>query len=171
MKYIYLEVAIMGNSIKYMEQWQRVGRWHNRFREISEGVLLERESDYYQDVVFAFFINCYHLKDWIKNDSCAGVLRDEVEKYVSSNLELAICGDICNGLKHLKLKATTKSKQNPIWGKRDFKLKLGNERPKFSASYGIDTKSGSVDAFDLANRCIALWASFIDRKEGKNGNV
>ena len=52
---------------KYLEQYERMQRSYDRFREINSR-LADKVSSDYEDDVFAFFMHCYHLKDWIKND-------------------------------------------------------------------------------------------------------
>ena len=53
--------------------------------------------------MLAFFMNCYHLKDWIKNDISDTSLNAAVEDYINQNACLKLCADICNGAKHLDL--------------------------------------------------------------------
>jgi len=57
------------NSRKWFEQFRRVKRWYTRFKSIDEGRPDTLTLDGYLDEVYAFFQNCYHLKDWIKNDA------------------------------------------------------------------------------------------------------
>lgn len=40
---------------------------------MDQGQVYDRSSEHYDDEVFAFFLYCYHLKDWIKNDTAAGL--------------------------------------------------------------------------------------------------
>ena len=54
---------------KITEQFNRVKRWHKKFEEISKGKAHNQESNYYKDVMYAFFQNCFHLKDWVINSS------------------------------------------------------------------------------------------------------
>jgi len=152
----------MVNSSKYREQFDRVKRWYERFREIDQGRLHNRPSDYYQDDVYAFFLNCYHLKDWIKNDPNVRP-RENVEEFINTNEALKLCADICNGLKHLKRDPRkSRSGKDPQFGKRDFRLSLPEST--ISVKYTIDTADGSVDAFELATKCLRAWEDFIASK-------
>ena len=54
----------MGGSGSASRQWKRVGRWFERFSNTARGRDHDRESDAYQDEAYAFFLNCFHLKDW-----------------------------------------------------------------------------------------------------------
>jgi hypothetical protein len=145
---------------KYPEQWDRVHRWYIRFREISEGKLHDRQSDFYQDDVYAFFMNCYHLKDWIKHDPTASSLSTKVEAFITDVQEMALCADICNGIKHLVL-SKPRSTENPHFGQRLFKVGVGTQPTTIAVEYTIDTASGSIDAFDLATRCLKAWEGFL----------
>ena len=55
------------------------------------------------DDTYSFFIHCYHLKDWLANDDTFGRSRREIEKFVAGTPALALCGDVANSIKHLKL--------------------------------------------------------------------
>lgn len=151
----------MSSSSKCLEQFERVKRWYDRFNEINSGRKHDHSSDYYEDVVYAFFINCYHLKDWIKNDESAGAVAMGVEGFVDDNNELSLCGDICNGVKHLKLTGS-RSGQNPQFGQRKFAVKVGGSETTISVKYSIDTSNGPIDAFDLATKCLGAWKNFIE---------
>ncbi len=145
---------MMSNLSKYEEQFNRVLRWYERYKEINNGILHTKESDNYQDDVFAFFMNCYHLKDWIKNDPSLTSKNLDVESFVSNNNDLSLCADICNSIKHLKLNSK-RSNRNHNFGSRKFKFNLGNYfiSPKYSV--------GNQDAFDLATKCVEAWKKYI----------
>jgi len=150
----------MNSSSKYLEQFNRVKRWYERFAIIDGGRQHDQPSDNYQDEVYAFFVNCFHLKDWIKNDESVEVEAKEIEEFVKNNKELNLCRDICHGIKHLKL-TTPRSGQDPKFGLREFNLRLGKSPTTISVKYTIDTSSGPIDAFELATKCLQAWESFI----------
>ena len=150
----------MGSSSKYLEQFDRVKRWYQRFVTIDEGKQHNLPSDNYQDEVYAFFVNCFHLKDWIKNDESVGAAAAKVEDFIKNNKELNLCRDICHGIKHLKLDKP-RSDQDPRFGQRKFYLQVGGPETTISIRYTIDTSSGPVDAFELATKCLKAWENFI----------
>lgn len=160
----------MGNRSKYREQFNRVKRWYERFAEIDGGTAHDRPSDRYQDEVYAFFLNCYHLKDWIKNDENVGAAATKVEEFINSNEELSLCADICNGIKHLKLEGS-RSGQNPQFGSRQFHMELGGQQQILGVKYSIDTSSGSVDAFEFATKCFEAWQNFINSNISDEGSA
>src|SRR5208337_1655775 len=95
-------------------QWERVKRYYTRFKALNDGIEHAMSSEHCVDDIYAFFQNCYHLKDWIKNDNTApAAKRKGVEGYVKSHDCLKLCADICNGLKHLTLHSKPKSGSKP----------------------------------------------------------
>jgi len=150
----------MNNSSKCLEQFNRMERWYQRLVSTDQGRPHHLTSDYYQDEVYAFFQNCYHLKDWIKNDESAGVTAKKVEEFINNNKELCLCADICNGTKHLML-TKPRSGQDPRFGQRKFKVQVGGSPTTISVKYSIDTSGGLVDAFELATKCLQAWENFI----------
>jgi hypothetical protein len=120
-------------------------------------------SDNYVDDIYAFFINCYQLKDWIRND---GTVSPTVEKavvpYINGSRPLSLCADICNARKHLRLTSSSRPiRENPAFGKKQFGLALGSGPPTISLSYEITTDAGPIDAFQLATDCLTAWDTFL----------
>ena len=150
----------------YREQYDRMRRWFRRFSDIEHGKQHDRPSDDYQDDVYAFFMSCYHLKDWIKNDSAVAAAGLKVEAMINDNYDLKLCADICNAHKHLKL-TSSRSKQNPTFGPRHFKVHVGpTVGPRIQVSYVVDTSAGPRDAFAIAESCVRAWDNFIAAEIG-----
>lgn len=156
------EEGQMGEGSKYLEQFERVKRWYQRFEEIDRGIKFDRDPDFYQDEVMAFFLNCYHLKDWIKNDShISPSVRSKVEDYINNTYPLKLCADIANGIKHLKLESPPRTGQQPEFGGKKYNLTLGSMGQVIQIKYSIDTQAGPVDAFTLASDCVSSWENFL----------
>jgi len=107
-------------------------------------------------------MNCHHLKDWIKNDPATASVANRVENYINNNTELSLCADICNGLKHFHLNRRERSGESPEFGKTRAKLNIGTGPTTIALKYEVVTKSGSIDAFDLATKCTKTWDNFIE---------
>jgi len=150
----------MSRSSNYQEQFKRLERWYKRFEEINNGRIHNRPSEFYEDEVYSFFMNCYHLKDWIKNDLAAASLANNVEDYINDNPEFLLCADICNGLKHFQLNRE-RSGKSPEFGKKKAKLEVGVGPPIIALKYEIITNTGIIDAFILATKCMELWKIFL----------
>jgi hypothetical protein len=52
----------------WKEQWARLGRSYELITQTEKGRPDDRNSDFLKDELYSFFQNCYHLKDWLKND-------------------------------------------------------------------------------------------------------
>jgi hypothetical protein len=82
----------------YRHQLDRVRRFLGRVQG------LHASDVEFQDMMWAFFQNCWHLKDWVKNDPLASdAQKDAVIDRAHASVLLGICGDLCNGTKHLGL--------------------------------------------------------------------
>jgi hypothetical protein len=74
--------------MSYVSQLKRISRWQERINSTHPMSDLE-----YQDYAWAFFENCWHMKDWVSND---GALPDITRKNVNDDahapaiLELSI---------------------------------------------------------------------------------
>ncbi len=144
---------------RYLEQLDRVKRWYEEFKLTDQGRPHDHSADFYQDQVYAFFQNYWHLKDWIKNDNVG--LYKELRDSIHSDPEMQLCRDICNGTKHLVLKES-RSGEDPQFGQKKFRVAVGSEPTTISVKYTIDKSSGrTVDAFELATKCLEFWEIFI----------
>jgi len=148
----------------YLEQYKRVKRWHERFKSIDEGKDHNIASDYYQDEIYAFFINCHHLKDWIISEPAIGINKDEIENFINKSEYLSICADLCIGSKHLIIKSPRKDAQTKI-NKRSFSLEIGGESPRISVRYKVESQGRTYDAFDLATKSLKKWENFLKSKK------
>src|SRR5262245_46618434 len=132
----------------YRDQYDRMRRWYERFSKLNSGRSHDISTENYVDEIYAFFLNAYHLKDWIKNDHALGQpVRKSVEKYVNQTNALALCADICNSLKHLKRTESNRSRQDPQFGRKEFAVGITVGGPTTIAlKYEVETNSGGVDA-------------------------
>jgi hypothetical protein len=156
----------MNNKTKWFEQYNRILRWYAKFKSINNGIEHNRSSECYKDEIYAFFINCYHLKDWIKNDRSLKItnIKKIVEKFIDESTSMTICRDICNGLKHLN-STHKKASKDTRFGPCHHNLNLlGQINPIYSAKYTIISRGKNFDAFSLATSCINEWKAFIRNK-------
>lgn len=150
---------------KYVEQFERTKRLHQRFQRLTTEIEHTQASQNYDDDVYSFFQNCYHLKDWIKNDPyCAAW--PNVEAFINANPDLKICADLCNGLKHLSV-TRPRSVENPQFAGRKIAINISDgigakASVSIAVSYDVATTNrGTLDAFTLASSCVSAWAQFI----------
>jgi hypothetical protein len=119
------------------------------------------------DDVYSFFIHCYHIKDWLKNDSDYNKHSNkEIETYINQTQALAICADICNGLKHLKLESSRSGSAPRISNKDVFldfiKLDDDNALLLQKISVTIEHDGKQINAFDISTQAIQAWTKFLE---------
>lgn len=157
-------------SNRYLEQLQRVRRYLERFSQLKAGRPHTMSSDNYQDDIYAFFQNCYHLKDWIKNDPVCNAWKPSPEKVINGSDDLRICADLANGLKHLRLD-NPRSDQNPQFSQVPVHVIVSGsfsdaEEVFLQSTAVISTESGLIDGYDVAVRCMAVWERYIQANAG-----
>ena len=143
----------------YRSQYERIIRWLKKFEDIDFN--FQNKLDEYLDIAYAFFMNCYHQKDWIINDPAAGISSKDVEEYINSDETLKICADICNGLKHLRLDRPRSEKKPKIGVDSFYDNDLTGEMYRRDFFY-IETTNGTVDPIEIANRCMVSWQLFME---------
>ena len=153
---------------KHQEQFERMKRWYERIKKIDQGMphnlsFINLPPDYFYDEVYAFFVNCYHLKDWINyDDTVEPLTKEKVKPFIKKEECMSVCRDICIGIKHLKQEGTPWSGQVPTFGRREVSLSLeGGPKPIISVKLSIETKTGTIDAFELASECVRKWGELI----------
>lgn len=158
----------MTKLLKYQQQFKRMKRWYGRIKKIDQRIPdefnLRTNFRNYLDEVYAFFQNCYHLKDWIKNDDTVTQLaKDKVEDFIDKNVCMSICADLCNGSKHLKLIKPSRSKKDPKLQGLKVSMKRGEPKPIIKVKISIKTKTGTIDALELVSECVQKWEEFIKK--------
>lgn len=141
------------------EQYDRMIRWYGYLIEIHKGRQHDKSTEYYQDIVYVFFMNCYHLKDWIINDPNVNLPSKQVEDFINSEDCMKISADICNSLKHLELNRSPRSGKVPKIESRAYTVQIPNQT--IQINYFIETNTGSKEVFELATECIHKWTEFI----------
>ncbi len=148
----------MGRARIWKEQWHRVLRWYERIQDQN------RSKQEYEDYLWAFFQNCWHMKDWLLNDPVLGRRKDAVKKEVHCpGGPLMICRDLANRSKHLKLVPARKNagKNADVGGRVIHETthvrKNGTRRSKVRWDYWIIYNGGRTKALPLADEAIKAW--------------
>ncbi len=152
---------------RYLEQYERMQRSYDRFREINSR-LADKVSSDYEDDVYAFFMHCYHLKDWIKNDPSVKTrmpnIGTDVEQFINKSEALSLCGALCNSLTRLELNRSHRSEPR-IFGRRRYHSELNiGSRSSIKLEWLVERNNKPpIDAFNFATDCIAEWDKFLQR--------
>jgi hypothetical protein len=144
---------------EYQEQLARV----KRFRQRLSGPITDQLD--FEDMLWALFQNCWHLKDWIHYDPAAPqTLRNNVEKDASKFDSLMKCSDLCNRSKHLAL---TRSIRRDAKIRGEIKATVGGESPGIEFTYYVtEPSSPDEEALSLADQAIKDWETLIRNRGG-----
>jgi len=149
-------------ATSWQDQRNRVGRWHKRLSAIGRGIPTDMSKEEALDDVFAFFMNCYHLRDWIIGSGFK--TEDEVDTFIRTNADLALCRDVCVGLKHFRAEPN-RALFDSSWSTATVSVVStsipARREPIPGEHWVITTDKGDVDMFDLADTCIAAWDGFL----------
>lgn len=113
-----------------------------------------------------FFENCFHLKNWLKEDILLGdSIREKVEGFIDKSANLKIAADLANASKHKVLNKN-------IRVDKDIDLIESGYGMMYSPQiYGknivISLNRGHFDAFDVASGCMSEWRDFLNKNKVK----
>lgn len=146
----------------YLEQFRRLERWNKILNEIRVSNSPDEMADYQVDCIYSFFMNCYHLTDWLKNTEPKQIDENKIYDFINKNRELKICHDVCNGSKHLNLKRPKCGGMLTLHREYDpFHEIIKSDKPLHNSNYVLIADGEKFDVFDLANRCLELWQKFL----------
>ena len=152
----------IGGSHHINSSWQgqlaRVRRWYAKVEAIGHAENPSSNLEEEHDVVYAFFMNCYHLRDWLQNSNA--VSPEVLREFFDAHVEMMACRDICNGLKHFKLDRASLDREFSI-GREYVPASSTIPRPGRNETWYIIAGEHKFDVFELAKACMTLWEGFI----------
>lgn len=87
--------------VGYRNQLDRARRFLDRARMTPDD-WPDMDDVEFQDMMSAFFQDCWHVKDWLKNDpSVSQVAKEAVIQLAHQSQYLRMCQELCNGTKRL----------------------------------------------------------------------
>ncbi|MFL9959403.1 hypothetical protein PQR65_39185 [Paraburkholderia nemoris] len=135
-------------------QYRRMLRWRERISATDHG----RSSAEQLDFLIAFFVACFHLRDWLKD---SGLDAERLNEMSWKNVELRICRDVANGSRHSYLD------RKPFYGQTfcvvwehvptDWPSNLVHSSARWSILAGAD----KFDLIELAGRWFSIWDAFL----------
>lgn len=163
-------------------QFRRMERAQNRIISDFESSTFSKSSQERLDDVYDFFFNCYHLREWIREDDKVDKARKNIlpsfEKH-DSPVQLQICRDLCNKSKHAVLKHKPNdpnTKIIPLGGsifkassqeikeaqKKRATLHLKEEDSIFLGNYLVVFKGNNYDLKGVIQACMHIWNRFFE---------
>jgi hypothetical protein len=135
-------------------QLDKMCRWIDRIRR-------SRDSYDVQDFLFAYFIDCFHLREWLLLEK---VVKDAaISSLFKANVELRLAQDLANALKHGSLNDPKQPREFSM--AREY---AGPDRGWFESDSNLVVLSDGIkyDLLELAHRCLKLWVEFL-RSSGR----
>jgi hypothetical protein len=158
-----------------LDQWERVIRWHERLTPFRTAFPEQEPArSYALDDVWAFFMNCYHLRDWLIR---AGVKsQKEVDSFIDQSQAMRLCRDVANGVKHYKLNPRKPTTTNANWTTMTYYTYTGREGealrehahrvflPDQAKRFKV---TAARDVFEVADACMTAWRGFLNIGAGQ----
>jgi hypothetical protein len=141
-------------------QYNRTHRWFKRVAQIGCRQAQAADMEHEHDVLYAFFQNCYHLRDWLRNSGA--VSQKDLDEFFNEHVDLRVCQDLCNGTKHLDLNRPKVDANFSIGREYVYPLDA-SDRPHLTERWFVIAGGEKYDLFDLARRCMSYWDGFVGR--------
>jgi hypothetical protein len=125
----------------------------------------------FQDTLWSFYQNCWHLKDWIKYDTSAPTtLKNNVEEDVCGYTSLEMCADLANRTKHSRLDWRPRQDaelRNHVRVFINETVTSGATQTRVEYDYFVvDGAGNQTDAIALADTAIKDWETLIVHRGG-----
>ena len=132
-------------------QYKRMERGHGRL------TTPYTSSVAYDDDIQHYFQDCWHLKDWIKNDPTSNV-GVAIEAEVSAHQSLRVVADLANGSKHL---ARNKHREGAYVTSSSVTVHLAQSKP-IDIEYVVSLSNGAtLSAQAIVKESFAAWGQVL----------
>ncbi len=163
--------------MSYQDQLERTRRWLKRLEhasshpnDINDPIPAEKHEEY-EDYLYAFFQNCWHVKDWILNDTVAPRgLKESVRKLDKQGAiaPLMLCAGVANGSKHLSQSRDAKRRAKTV-GEIEVDIDTqGNSQTTYTYKV-VDDRGNSHEAIEVARQALQEWETTIRNNSGSPG--
>ena len=137
-------------------QWLRVERGRAKLTRAYNN------TELYDDDLYHFFQDAWHLKDWIKNDPLvSGNVRAQVEEALSQVQAFRIAADFANGTKHMALDRPRAD--NAQFTERKVTVKLGHSGPALQERVLTLADGSQTTAEAVATTLMREWSLLLER--------
>ena len=144
----------------YQEQLGRVKRLRKDIERFS--VATDENFETALDAFTSFFIQCYHMRDWLIK---SGFGKIAVDHFIERSTWLSLCRDLANKQKHQKIDRYKPQNDfldhgvgisTPISRHFDYFI---HKEPRF----GIDVWEFGmpIDVMEVADKCVNGWEDFL----------
>ncbi len=146
--------------LPYKEQLERVKRIQEDIKRFS----VSRNENFKDaiDAFTSFFIQCYHLRDWLAESHYR---KRDIDVFIANSMPLSLCRDIANKQKHKAI-----SKYRPVNNLIEHEVHgittsiISYYDPILEQSrFGIDVREFGtlIDVIELSEKCVQEWERFL----------
>ena len=149
-------------SDQWEEQWWRFVRWYQRCQGIKAKSVTTDLNEGHLDFVHAFFLNCFHLKDWIRVSHPE--LTKKLDDLFAAHFELGACRDLANGYKHKSICRPSHEADFNLYKEYDHFMAEANPSRspiQYCLAFADGTDVRKFDLFEFIGRCLGLWEAFV----------
>jgi len=154
-----VEAVVMTGTRTWQQQHARMMRAYQRATSAT-AVTIQVEDDF-----SCFFVWCFHLKDWLKNDPTIPVaIRAAAGVLVNTNKSLKLCTDLANGIKHLHADRSARvdpDGEGSAIASADRIAPFQSDADETGERIVLVADGSYLDAREVAGRCVAAWAAFL----------
>lgn len=147
----------------YQEQLDRIKRLEEGIKLFS--IATDDNFEKAIDAFTSFFIQCYHLRDWLVESRYN---RRDIDVFISSSFSLSLCRDLANKQKHKtidKYEPQNHLIEHKIDDNSNILTPIVRYYDPFRKEnrFGIDVAEFGtlVDVIDLAEKCVNDWERFL----------
>lgn len=150
----------MKDELPYKEQLNRI----KRLREDIKRFSIAKDDNFASavDAFTSFFIQCYHLKDWLIQSYYK---RRDVEMFISNSICLSLCRDMANTQKHNEINRYEPQNHFISHNTSGILTPITKYYDPFrkESRFGIDVREFGtlIDVIDLAEKSIEEWERFL----------
>ncbi len=159
----------------YQDQLERTRRWLKRLENASShssndinNPMPPEKHEEYEDYLYSFFQNCWHVKDWILADTGAPQRLQEAVRRVNEQgkiLPLMLCSGVANGSKHLRQGRDRKRHAKTV-GEILIEIDPESNSETTYAYKVIDDDGNSYNAIEVARKALKEWETIIMDNSG-----
>jgi hypothetical protein len=144
----------------YQEQLDRIKRMAEDIKRFSVATDDNLESAI--DAFTSFFIQCYHLRDWLFESRYS---KRDIDIFINESFALSLCKDMANRQKHRSI-----DKYEPFhhliehrYGNISSPIVKYYDLVRKENRFGIDVEELGIlmDVIDLSGKCIDEWERFL----------
>lgn len=141
-----------GAERSWLEQWGEIERTHTKLQNLYSSAAEDAREP--TSVVKTFFIQCWHLSDWLRHDKATSVQKSDTDSLRDSEPDMKICAAMANSTKHHTL-------DKPEW--TTARVSTITTEPTCQVTIEILRTSGKEyrDALELATSCMSIWRKFL----------